>query len=112
MEDNILQEKKWEEERRAAVEEYVRFLAEKGYVCERHDTCDGCCAFSPRSKVEILGGDDDIPFDEIIRKNYFIGECVCGFSQKWIDFGVAVPLEKCPKPMTKIDFFRCIKMID
>lgn len=100
------------EYKKACAEKYRRFLAKKGFVYKWRKSCEGCAAFSPETMEEILKGDTVTSFDEMLRKNYYMGDCELGFKVKWLSVGHAVPLEECPKPVTQYELERCINYRD
>ena len=93
----------------------LEYLKKKHISCTKPDSCVGCEAFTAFTQEQIYAGFGaarrSMSFEEL-RYNHLLGGCDLGFDQNWKDWGIAEPLEECPKPETEADFLRCVSFFN
>lgn len=91
--------------------EYVQWLLAKGIQCKQEESCRGCAAFAACTREELVwpkGPADNNLSDEKLLELGLMGECDLGFKLQWKTWGIAAPVEVCPKPADVVQLLKCM----
>lgn len=91
--------------------EYVQWLLAKGIQCKLEESCRGCAAFAAYTREELVwpkGPADNNLSDERLLELGLIGCCELGFKLQWKTWGIAAPVEECPKPSDVVMMLKCM----